>query len=160
MNPIYLNKIPVNGLEIHEVVDFDKAYYQNTDILELKKVKVDGNIRKNINQDFVLSLKVQGNLTIPDSRTLSPIQVPFEIEIIEKIDETNEDIQEYFEKTKNILDIMGILWENIVLEVPISKTEGQNIQQEGNGWELVSEKRESIDPRLAPLRELLDGEKE
>lgn len=160
MNPIFLNKIPVNGLDIHEVVDFDSTYYQNTDILELKQVMVDGNIRKNANQDIMLTLKAQGNLVIPDSRTLEPLSSPFEIEISEKIDETNEDIQEYYEKTKNILDIMGILWENIVLEVPISKTNGQNIQQKGNGWELVSEKRESIDPRLAPLRELLDSEKE
>lgn len=160
MNPIFLNKIPVNGLIVHEIVDFDSSYYQNTDILELKQVKVDGNIKKNVNQDIMLSLKIQGSMKIPDSRTLEPIENPFEIEINEKIDETNEDIQEYLEKTKNILDIMGILWENIVLEVPISKTEGKKIQQEGKGWELVSEKRESIDPRLAPLRELLDSEKE
>ena len=70
------------------------------------------------------------------------------------------EIAEYFEKDKNTLDIMGILWENIVLEVPISISTSENTFQEGNGWELVEEKKESIDPRLAPLRKLLDSEKE
>ena len=55
---------------------------------------------------------------------------------------------------------MGILWENIVLEVPISISMSENTTMEGNGWELVEEKKESIDPRLAPLRKLLDSEKE
>ena len=31
---------------------------------------------------------------------------------------------------------------------------------EGQGWGLVEEKNEIIDPRLAPLRQLLDKEKE
>ncbi len=46
MNPIYLNKISVNGLNIDEVIDFDEVYFKNTDILELKKIKVKGSIKK------------------------------------------------------------------------------------------------------------------
>lgn len=160
MEPIFLNKIPVQGLEIHETVDFDSSYYQNTDILELKQISVVGTLKKNTNQDIFLTLKAEGTMKIPDARTLEPIDYPFCIDIEEKVDETNEEIQEYFEKDKNILDIMGILWENIVLEVPISKTSSNLESQKGEGWELKSEEQESIDPRLAPLRKLLDNEKE
>lgn len=160
MNPICLNRIPINGLKIDETVDFDESYYKNTDIIELKNVKVTGFIKRNIEQDFLLSLKVNGSMKIPDARTLQAIDYPFTLEMEEKIDEANDEIQEYLEKKQNILDIMGILWENIVLEVPISISTSENTLQEGNGWELVEEKKESIDPRLAPLRKLLDSEKE
>ena len=99
-------------------------------------------------------------MILPDARTLEDVELPLKIKIEEKITDTNENIQEYFEKNKNTLDIMGILWENIVLEVPISISKNENTTIEGDGWELLEEKKESIDPRLAPLRKLLDSEKE
>ena len=160
MNPICLNKIPINGLKIDETVDFDESYYKNTDIIELKNVKVTGFIKRNIEQDFLLSLKVNGSMKIPDARTLQVIDYPFTLEMEEKIDETNDEIQEYLEKKQNILDIMGILWENIVLEVPISKTTGNLEELKGDGWELVSEKIITVDPRLSKLEKLFDSEKE
>lgn len=160
MEKIILTKISVNGLEINEIVSFDKSYYKNTDIIELKNVMVKGNIKKNLNQDIYLDLKVDGVMMIPDARTLEPISNSFSFAINEKIDETNEIISEYFEKDKNILDIMGILWENIVLEVPLRKTNSESTEMSGEGWQLVSEKKERIDPRLAPLRKLLDKEEE
>lgn len=107
MNPICLNKIPINGLKIDETVDFDESYYKNTDIIELKNVKVTGFIKRNIEQDFLLSLKVNGSMKIPDARTLQAIDYPFTLEMEEKIDETNDEIQEYLEKNKIYL----ILWE-------------------------------------------------
>lgn len=160
MNPILLNKIPIHGLEIRECIDFQEDYYKNTDILELKQVNVVGNIKKDYNQDIILELNVWGTMKIKDARTLQPIDHDFSFQIEEKVEETNENIQEYFEKKQNILDIMGILWENIVLEVPISKTSANLDTQKGEGWELVSDKKESIDPRLSPLEKLLDKEKE
>lgn len=160
MEPIMLTKIPVTGLEIHQQVDFDASYYKKTDILKLQNVYVNGSIKKNLNQDIYLDCQVAGTMMIPDARTLEPISHSFAFEIHERLDETNEQISEYLEKDKNILDIMGILWENIVLEVPIRKTTSENEVKQGDGWELVSEKTESMDPRLAPLRKLLDSEKE
>ena len=57
---------------------------------------------------------------------------------------------------------MAILWENIVLEIPISYTVSDSLEtKENDGWALVGENSEKeMDPRLAPLRELLDREKE
>ena len=46
--------------------------------------------------------------------------------------------------------------------IPISYTVSDSLEMEGNdGWALVGENSEKeMDPRLAPLRELLDREKE
>ena len=47
------------------------------------------------------------------------------------------------------------------MEVPISYTlEKDHSNIKGEGWELVDEKKEKIDPRLAKLAELLEEGKE
>ncbi len=160
MNLIELPKLPINGLDLPKTLIIPKNYYQNTDILSFKKIELEGKIFRNKEQDIWLVAEVKGIMVLPDSRTLMPIDVSFQFQVQEKIDESNEEIKEYYEKNKNTLDIIGILWENIVLEVPISVTKGNLSMTEGQGWGLVEEKNEIIDPRLAPLRQLLDKEKE
>ena len=61
-----------------------------------------------------------------------------------------------------ILDISEILWENIVLEIPISITnvDSKNLRMQGEGWELKNNKSNEIDPRLAKLTELYGEGKE
>ena len=56
------------------------------------------------------------------------------------------------------LEIMDIFWQNIVLEVPISfrKNHDEKVEMSGEGWELVDEDKKKLDPRLAPLLELLE----
>ena len=53
---------------------------------------------------------------------------------------------------------MKILWENIVLEVPMRFTLAKDAHLSGDGWSLGVDKKheEQIDPRLAKLSELLD----
>ena len=60
--------------------------------------------------------------------------------------------------SKNILDIIPILWENIVLEVPIRLTTSDNVKLSGDGWSLNADDNDfdDIDPRLAKLKEVLD----
>ena len=56
---------------------------------------------------------------------------------------------------------MPILWQNIVLEVPISITKEKDAHLSGEGWELKNEEdKETIDPRLAELSKLLEEGKE
>jgi len=70
-------------------------------------------------------------------------------------------LQDYYKKEQNILDIMTILWENIVLEVPIRLTKTENMQLSGDGWSMGDNKiKDDIDPRLAKLTELLREGKE
>jgi uncharacterized metal-binding protein YceD (DUF177 family) len=88
---------------------------------------------------------------------LEPIDYPFSFEISEILSENDDEKDQKELKT---LDIMDILWQNIVLEVPISvrKNPVKQYSLEGEGWELVNEERPKLDPRLAPLLELLEKE--
>ena len=64
----------------------------------------------------------------------------------------------YFEKNQNILDIIEFLWENIVLEVPISYTNASGTHLSGQGWELNSKNEDDgLDPRFEKLNELFKG---
>ncbi|MDE5539789.1 MAG: DUF177 domain-containing protein, partial [Bacilli bacterium] len=70
----------------------------------------------------------------------------------------SEYFKEYYEKEQNILDIKRILWENIVLEVPMRITKNEDVKMSGDGWSLggSENKNDNIDPRLEKLKMLLD----
>ena len=110
---IDLNKMN-NQLLINEKYEFDENYYKNTDIRKLDNVKFEGKLYYDYEDNLKLEGICNGIMILPDSLTLEDLEYPFSFEIDYVIDENNEEIKEYFEKMKNTLDIMGILWQNIV----------------------------------------------
>lgn len=123
----------VNEIELDNKYKIPKEYYENTEILDLTDIDVhDGKI-ENKNDDFVLKMNVSGKMKINDSITMEEVWYPFNIEI-------NENLEEFNEKNKNSLDIIEVLWQNIVMEVPLRYTEVKNFDKyQGEGWKLVSE---------------------
>ena len=154
---IDLNKVR-DILKINDEYQIPLEYYKNTDIRNLKEVKFDGKMYYDYDNNLKLEGECNGVMILPDSITLDDIEYPFSFEIDYEINENNEEIREYYEKNKNTLDILGILWQNIVLEVPMRITNAkiEDIKTSGDGWELVNENKKEIDPRLAKLTELLD----
>ena len=158
---IDLNKLNVSGkIDIDELLTLDSEIYKNTSIKELKPIKVVGKIFYNISDEIELDIDVDGVMILEDSVTLDPIEYPYSININEIVNEANDDIKEYYQNSKNTLDIMPILWQNIVLEVPISITREKDAEMSGEGWNLNYEEEDNIDPRLAELSKLLDDGKE
>jgi uncharacterized protein len=55
---------------------------------------------------------------------------------------------------------MPIIWQNIVVEIPmrVISPNLSNVKLEGDGWKLLTEDEENdeLDPRLDKLRDLLD----
>jgi uncharacterized protein len=154
---IDLNKIR-DILVINQEYNFSEDYFKNTDIKKLPKVSFNGKIYYDFENNLKLEGLCEGVMILPDSITLDDIEYPFSFEIDYLIDKNNEEIAEYYENIKNTLDIMGILWQNIVLEVPmrITKSNIEDIKSSGDGWDIINDKKKDIDPRLAKLTELLD----
>lgn len=155
-------KINLNTLYKPVVIDndfeFPKEMYEHIDIKELKNVHAVGQVHYNVTEEIEVILDVTGIMILEDSMTLENIEYPFSFKIEEIIDEKTQENEEYLKKEKNILDIIEILWENIVLEVPISITNASNLKKEGKGWQLNGETSEDeIDPRLAKLNDLFKG---
>ena len=140
----------------------DSSLYQKMGILDLKQCHVKGSIFLNSVSMLVFDLIVEGIMMLPDSVTAEPIPYPFTSKIEEEFDINDENFLETYQKSQNILDIMKILWENIVLEVPMRFTTTEDAHLSGDGWSLGEDKNkdDQIDPRLAKLAELLDNGKE
>ena len=120
----------VKEIEINESVEINSSYYQNTSIVSLKPVTLFGSISKNYEDKIVLQLSLKGIMMLKDSRTLEDVSYEYSSEINTLIDENMEIKQ-------NMLDIEPILWENIILEVPIRIVSNENpMNIKGEGWEV------------------------
>ncbi len=158
---IDLIKLRNKDLIVDEDIVFDKNIYQNKDIVLLKDIHIKGIIRYNELNNIAINLKLTGDMILKDSVSLDNISYPLDLVIEEELEENSENFYEYYEKKQNILDIMKILWENIVLEVPIRFTNVSDAQMKGEGWSLGGQDNFlEIDPRLAKLNELLGEGKE
>ena len=135
---INLNLLPVN---INEEFTIPEEFYKDTSIKFLSKVKVSGIIKYNAADEIAINLDVSGKMKLNDAITNELIEYPFSIQIDDILEENDENIAKYFEKSQNILDIIEFLWENIVLEVPIRVTNTTGVHLKGKGWELNSEKK-------------------
>lgn len=129
-------------------------------IKDLKNSFASGRININSVGETILSCSFSGVMTIEDSISLDLVDYEFSFDIEENIEEINNIYENCYEKAKNILDLKKILWQNIVLEVPISYTKVRDAELKGNGWELINEhtKVDEIDPRLKKLEDLLKGD--
>ena len=156
-----LSKVFIKTMDEELEVDIPKDYYQNTSILKLPTFKISLKINKDNNQDYHLLIISKLKMILQDAITLKEVEYPFSLNIVEKITDDNENLQNFIKKQQNTLDIIGVLWENIVLEIPISYSTSNLENEYHDGWELVGSKpKDEIDPRLAPLLELYDKEKE
>lgn len=158
---IDLLKVKYSGSNnIDETITIDQSYYKNTSINDLSKIRIIGDIDYNDDDTFSLSLTVSGEMILPCNITLEDVVYPFIIEITEIIDQTNNKNEDYIRIINNILDIMPIIWQNIVVEIPLRvvSPKAKNVKLEGNGWKLLNEEeiKSELDPRLSKLKDLLD----
>lgn len=128
-------------IDINESMDVTKFQLENTGILSLKEVNVFGTITKDNLDNYLLDLKVEGIMVLPCSITLKPVDYNFSTEIQGNIEEMLEEINEINKKTENSIDIFPIIWENILMEIPIKVTspDADKEKLSGDGWRLVTD---------------------
>lgn len=152
---VNLNMLPY---EINEEIVFPESFYINSEIKKLNSVKVSGKIDYNLTDEIEINLDISGIMIIKDSITNEDVEYPFSFKIEELLENFDGESEKYYEKSKNILDIIEFLWENIVLEVPISYTKVKDAHKKGEGWELNNEEpQDDVDPRMAKLSEIFKG---
>ena len=148
-----------NLIEIEEYVEIPKDYYEKTDIRELDKVLVKGVVKEIGDDVFNLNVNVKGKMILPCALSLEDVDYPFEINVDENIG-FDDDFEKNYKIVSNTLDILPILWENIVLEIPSRVVkDNAKIKTEGDGWCLTSED-EFKNNKLSDLKELLEMEEE
>ena len=146
----------VDEIVIDEIINIPKDYL-NDDIKDISEVKVTGNITNN---DYLieLNLNISCNLTLICSVSLKDVDFPINISVNEELSE--EDDEEFNKILNNSIDLLPIIWQNILMEIPI-KVVSPDLKEEnvyGDGWKFITNEEEDkeIDPRLSKLKDLLD----
>lgn len=146
-----------NGIEtvinINENLNID---VENTEIIALKDVKLVGSITKDID-GYNIDANLSGIMTLPCNVTLKPVEVPFDTEIVGNIEEMLLEIGKNDKKIENSIDIFPIIWENILMEIPmrVVSSDASNMTLEGNGWRLITDEQPSSpNPELEKLKDL------
>ena len=156
---IRLNNNIDKFIEVNETYSFNEEQLSGTDLLKLDDVKIEGEIFKNSLGNIELNLNVEGEMVLPCAITLKPVKYPFNIEISGEIEELMENFEENERNFQNSIDILPIIWENILMEIPMrvvsEDAEDSDILKEGNGWKFVTEEEEKTSP-LSELMAMLD----
>lgn len=120
--------------EYNHEIDVNLFDFHNTEIIRLDYVHFEGVSSIDYVDDLILSGVLKGQMVLPCSVSLEEVEYPFEIELEENLG----NFDEILKKNKNSLELLPILCENIVLEIPMKVVkkgiEIKNIS--GDGWEL------------------------
>ena len=152
-----LNNNIDKSIIVNEKYSFSKNELSGTDLLELNDVSIDGEIFKNSLGNIELSLEVNGVMVLPCAITLKPVNYPFNIEISGELDELMEENSKKFQNT---IDILPIIWENILMEIPmrVVSEDASNYSQSGDGWSFTTEEEEKNNPFMELLNDDVNSE--
>ena len=117
------------SIDVDGVITFPEERLKSAGIIRLEDVSVHGKAIINYEDEIELNLDLSGKMYLPCAISLEEVEVPFATKIEEIIGENNINNNFY-------LDLSDILWENIVLEIPIKVVkEGVHLEtSSGKGW--------------------------
>lgn len=142
---------------IDETYEFSKEDLKNTDMLNLQDVHVVGTIHSNTLGGYQISLTISGEMILPCAVTLKPVVYPFSIDVDGDAHALQQEIDKNYEKMENSIDILPIIWENILMEIPMKvvSDEAKDLKLEGDGWKLITEQTKGeVNPELQKLEDL------
>ena len=147
----------VDIIPIDTEVEIPKEYL-NSDIKDISKVKVMGDITEE-GESYLVNLDIKCDLTLICSVSLKDVKYPVDININEIIGENGENLEDFDKIINNSIDLVPIIWQNILLEVPI-RVVSPDVKEEniyGDGWKFITKEEENkeIDPRLEKLKDFL-----
>ncbi|WHY79228.1 YceD family protein [Neobacillus sp. WH10] len=163
-----LQKYRNKDFMIDETIRVDEIKQDDPTIREVSPMHITG--RGDIDSTKVtFHLTIEGHLILPCSRTLVDVKLPINVETTETFllqGSVYETEEEAYQVKGDVIDVMPIIREILLLEVPMQvfcedvKSE-EAAPQSGKDWEVIHEEDQSkkIDPRLAGLAKFFDENK-
>jgi uncharacterized protein len=149
----------VDKIDINEKLTVDSKTLEESGIIDLKDTLVKGFIQKDDIASYNINVVVSGTMVLPCSVSLKPTDYEFSCNIDDNIDNLLEELGKTLKKDENTIDIFPIIWENILMEIPIRivNDDIHDAKMEGDGWRIITERSsdEEINPELAKLKDLL-----
>jgi uncharacterized protein len=147
----------VDSIQIDTELEIPKEYLTD-DIKDISKVKVSGDITEE-GESYLVNIDIKCDLTLICSVSLKDVKYPVNININEIIGENGENLEDFDKIINNSIDLVPIIWQNILLEVPI-RVVSPDVKEEninGDGWKFITKEEENkeIDPRLEKLKDFL-----
>ena len=142
-------------VSINETYSFTEL--DGTGVTSIDNVSITGSISLNALHEPYVDLEVEGIMVIPCAITLKPVEYSFSIKIEGDLEEISEEGTEKYINSKNSLDILPIIWENILMEIPMRVvSEGaDDITLEGDGWKFITGDEKVENSELSKLKDLL-----
>lgn len=109
--------------------------YHDEQIKNLNDIKVEGFI-KDINDTYEINIHITGEMILKSSINLSDVTKKIDIFYDDFID----NLAQEYKKTSKSLDISPIIWENILLEIPLRAVNEDDDYKlsSGDGWEIIN----------------------
>lgn len=163
-----LQKYRNKDFSIDEIIRVDEIKEDDPTIRKVSPMHITG--RGDIDSTKVtFHLKIEGHLILPCSRTLVDVLLPINVETTEtfllkgSVYETEEEV---YQVKDDVIDLMPIIREILLLEVPMQVfsedvDSEEAAPQSGKDWEVVHEEDQSkkVDPRLEELAKFFDKSK-
>ena len=140
-------------------INIPKELLTKSDINDISKVKIKGFITSNDN-NYELQLNIKCNLVLTCSISLKKVDYKVDIDICEILGENDENLEENNKIINNTIDLIPIIWQNIILEVPL-KVVSPDIKRENiyaDGWRFITDEKDikkQNDPRLEGFKKFL-----
>lgn len=133
-----INLIPLNTkgrVDFNSKVEFDRIDIPS--VKALKDVFCEGYIIDNGTEEYEICLHITGEVILESAINGSDVKTDMDI----KYEDFIPNLVEKYKNSANSLDILPIIWENILLEIPIRATNENDefASVSGKGWEVLDE---------------------
>lgn len=130
-----------NKIDINDTVSFDQDMYKRAGMISLNNVSLVGSIYVDSADLYHIDIDVNGVMVLPCSITLKPVDYEFSFKIKDEYEETELSNMTNDKNFKNTIDILPIIWENIVLEIPLKvlSSDAYDTKLQGDGWKLITD---------------------
>lgn len=131
-----LNLIMLNTkgrVDFDEDISLDECEHE--EIKRFENVHVKGSILDNGTEDYEVKFHLTGTMVLKSAINESDVFNDLDI----NYDDFVTNLVENYKKGTNSLDILPIIWENILLEIPIRAVNANDefVKTEGEGWEVL-----------------------
>ncbi|MDW0111882.1 MULTISPECIES: YceD family protein [Sporosarcina] len=169
-----LQKYRQGAMPLDEAINLDSVKKRNPEIRDIQPVHVTGSCVIG-SKKLTCHFHLEGEMTLPCSRTWEDVKLPFSIETDEQFswDEATLAADDSIHPViGEVVDPTPVFEELILLEVPLqifSEKANEMKSAEGKGWSYTTDeeydaqqregKENKVDPRLAGLAGFFDSEK-